>query len=135
MKNVKEIETRMRMYHILTEGIKKHREKTEDPSCDKHCLGFNVDDRFSSAKVMVRVESKRGYYGDSGVSKSLPDLDDKIFAKHFLKVLNSKFDELMDLTGKSIHKEASDFVDEARKELESKMESVNNAVSPTINQV
>jgi len=129
MKNLEEIEKLKNVSDKITKGIKDHYEKIRDSSCDKNGIGFNLDSRFSSNKgVTVTVDSWKGYYGDSGCSNSIGSLDDEIFNKHFLKILNLNFNKLMLDTAKSIESEMGNFANKAKRELENKLETINKYI-------
>lgn len=97
-----------------------------DLSCDKKAFGFNNDERFAACEpLMLRVDSWKGYYGNSGCSNIL-HVDKDIFNRHLLKVLRGKFWSLMKETEASIREEARTHKETAKEELAKQLEAINN---------
>lgn len=98
---------------------------TKDTRCDKHGFGFNNDYRFAACEPLkLTVDSWKGYYGDSGCSNIL-SVDAAIFNEHLLKVLRSRFWELLKATRESIVAEAATLKDEAKQELADQIKSID----------
>ena len=124
MKNVDQIEKILRTGHSIKNGVKRYREVIKDSRCDKHKMGFNMDDRFSSAKINISVDSYTGYYGNSGCTTFLDIHDEDLFKKHFVHELNSRFDDIMNSVADRIIREAENYQKEAEEELIEKLEKV-----------
>jgi hypothetical protein len=93
---------------------------------DKIDKGFNIDSRFAAHKGFeIRVDTYCGTYGDSSCSRELT-LDDRIFNRHLLKVLNADFDAIMEKVAESIQAEAIKYKEQAQKELEHQLAIVNS---------
>lgn len=124
MENVDKIEKILRTGYSIKNGIKRYKETIKDPRCDKHNMKFNGDSRFSSAKVIISVDSYTGYYSSSSCSTFLSIPDENIFKKHFVDELNSRFDDIMNSVADRIIKEAVKYQQEAEKELTDKLEKI-----------
>ena len=124
MENVDKIEKLLKTGNDIKNGIKSYKEEIKDPRCDKHQMKFNGDDRFSSAKINISVDSYTGYYGSSDCSTFLRIHDEEIFKKHFIHELNSRFDEIMNNVADRIIKEAEKYQQEAEEELIDKLEKI-----------
>src|SRR5690554_2868742 len=115
MENVEKIEKTLRTANSIINGINKYKQEIKDSRCDKYGMGFNKDNRFSTAKITISVDSWTGYYGDSGCSNSLNITDVKIFSEQFVKVLNDNFDMLMLETANRIKNDALKYQNDAEK--------------------
>jgi hypothetical protein len=102
----------------IKDRIEEHLEEIKNPSCDKHRMGFNVDERSSSARVQVSVDCHRGHYGSSSVYTKSIVRDQEIFTPCFIKVLNKHFNELMDETADLILSDAKAAKEKGIDELE-----------------
>ena len=85
--------------------------------CDKFDLGFNIDDRFSSFKMTLSLDSWLGYYGSSSCSTAISILDSNIFKASLVEELNSCAEEILMATANRILKKASQYKNAALEEL------------------
>lgn len=92
----KEVEQLFQVARSLRLSVDNHYAEIQKESCDKNGIGFNLDDRFSVAKISLSLDSWRGYYGNSGSSKSVSVHDDKVFARYLLKYLNKNIRSVLD---------------------------------------
>lgn len=79
----------------IRESLANHIEKIRHPQCDKHGLGFNLDERFQSSKITLTLDSWLGYYGNSGCSTSISVGDSKVFNAAFISELNARLPDLL----------------------------------------
>lgn len=86
--------------------------------CDKKGYGFSEDNRFRSFNIVTGFDSWAGYYGNSGCSKVLSLLDDKIMNEYFIKALNIHQYELFITVARLLEEESVRLVEEAEKEIE-----------------
>lgn len=113
-------------YAIEAAFIKYEEWKKEPTHYDKLGFGFNQYGRFQACNgLTIHVDSWMGTYDNSGASSFL-SLDDGIFNKHLLKVLNNKFDEIMNATAQSIREEAKEYRNAAEKELDDARNSLES---------
>lgn len=126
MKEVLKVKQMLQTAKEAETVIDRYKNATSAPSCDKHGLGFNLDSRFSSAKVTLSIDSWTGYYGNSGCGTFFTITDREVFEKHLLKVLKSKFQAIILETSKSIKEEASQMKEKALKELEDNLNLINS---------
>ena len=124
MENVDKIEKLLETGYSIKNRIKRYKEVIKDSRCDKHQMKFNGDDRFSSAKINISVDSYTGYFGNSDCTTFLRIPDDAIFEKHFVAELNSRFDDIMNSVADRIIKEAEKYQQEAEEELMDKLEKI-----------
>ena len=124
MENVDKIEKILKTGNDIKNRIKRYREVIKDPNCDKHDMRFNGDDRFSSAKINISVDSYTGYFGSSDCSTFLKIHDKELFEKHFIRELNSRFDDIMNSVADRIIKEAEHYQKEAEEELIERLERI-----------
>ncbi len=104
----------------------RYKEATNESRCDKHGLGFNLDSRFSSAKITLSIDSWTGYYGNSGCGVFFRITDKEVFEKHLLKVIQSKFKSIIQETADSIRNEATELKEKALKELQDDLNLINS---------
>jgi len=126
MKNYKELKEVLKTGEQIKATINEHYKKIQDSSCDKNDIGFNKDNRFSSANIELSVDSYRGYYGNSGCSQNTIVRDSKLFSEFFIKVLNRRFKELMFETADDIIKYANTKKAEAITELEDALKTLKD---------
>lgn len=127
MENLEKIQKLISVANRITNDIEEHKKAIKNSTCDKSGMGFNLDNRFKSHNgVLVRVDSWRGYYGNSGCSTAIGTLDEEIFSEHFLKVLNKRFDELMMETARSIRNKAIEYSKKAITELNETLQAVQS---------
>ena len=88
--------------------------------CDKHGLGFNLDDRFNAARShSVSFDSWKGYYGNSSCSSYLRDIynTDK-FWKYFDEYLNDHKEEILNYISYKFNDEIIKNVDVIKGEID-----------------
>src|ERR1044072_8719916 len=108
MQNVSKIQRLLNNSNAIIQAFANFEkyEKRKD-HYDKTGFGFNKDDRFAACKGLgLRVDSWMGVYGDSGCSRQL-DLDDDVFNRHLLSVLQKDFKGIMLKVAESIRNEAA----------------------------
>ena len=92
---------------------------------DKIGFGFNQDSRFSACDALtLYVSSWRGVYGDSGCS-TIMSVNKEVFNAHLLKVLQADFFPILQRVAESIQAEAVKEKDKALKELQDKLQKIN----------
>lgn len=101
----------------LIDAKAAYEELRKDSTCDKHGIGFCLDDRFSAVKVVLTLDSWRGYYGNSSCSRFLY-VDEAVFKKHLIRVLNDELFSLLQKVGQSAMDEARTLSLDAHAELE-----------------
>ncbi|OGF30755.1 hypothetical protein A2300_03965 [Candidatus Falkowbacteria bacterium RIFOXYB2_FULL_35_7] len=127
LENYKGIKNFIEIGNQIKNKIKDYLEKIERKSefnIDKYEMGFNKDNRFSSAKIEVSVDAYTGTFGNSGVSIVTIVKDSKVFKDFFIKVLNKHFNELMIETADEIIDSAKTKNLEAIKELEDMLKTL-----------
>lgn len=126
MDALKEIGILMRNAKAIEEATKTYQKCKQDSSCDKHNFNFNKDERFSACTgFTLRVDSWKGYYGNSGCS-SILSVDHEVFNKHLLKVLREDFWPILNKVQESILDEARGLKTSASEELKAKLETIEN---------
>lgn len=99
---------------------------SNDSRCDKKRMTFNADDRFSACKgAVIRIDTWKGYYGDSGCSNILT-LDENLWQKHLVKVLTKDFRKILLAVADSIEEEGREYQEAAKKELKEKLEKIES---------
>ena len=126
MENLEKIEKALKTANSIINGINNYRQTIKDSRCDKFGMGFNKDNRFSSAKITLSIDSWTGYYGNSGCSTFLSITDSGIFAKQFVEVLNDNFYTLMIETANRIKNDALKHRKDAERELSDKLEKIKS---------
>ena len=117
----------IRASNDITGGIATYDERRKESRYDKMGLGFNLDKRFKAHEgLSIRVDSWSGVYGDSGCSSVVHINNDEVFNKHFLKVLNLKFREIMSDVSKSILDEARINKDDALKDVQKRLKAIES---------
>ena len=105
----------------IIDGIKEYKKTAARPSCDKHNMGFNKDERFSSVKINLSIDAYAGFYGNSSCSRISLVRDKHLFKKFFLETLNGRFEELMFETADRLSKHSDTKKAEAIEELEASL--------------
>jgi hypothetical protein len=116
----------------IVEKISAYRKTALQKDCDKHGLGFNLDSRFSSAKITLSVDGYTGFYGNSSCSRIPIIRDSDIFKRSFLVVMNLNFERLMRETSERILKNAYSEKKEALKELRDAIEELETDGAPQL---
>lgn len=73
----------------------KFRKERSAPSADKTGFGFNLDDRFSSLKVTLALDSWVGYYGSSSCSRVVNIEDTEAAKRALVKWMNIHLGEIL----------------------------------------
>lgn len=113
---IKSLKTRSK---ILKSFHSDYEEKTEDPDCDKHNIGFKLgqSDRFNVFNVPVTFECYTGYYGSSSCS-TFRAMESKEIQPYFVKVLNKLQKEIFQMMAKEMERDSSELKEAAYKEVE-----------------
>ena len=116
----------------LKDCVKRFREYlSKEPTCDKHDLGFNRDNRFRALKTHnVSLDSWKGFYGDSSSCTYLSNIcnEDK-FWRYFDNYLNEHKEEILNYISNKFNdaiKTNINVIEEKVKNLNKLIEEVNN---------
>ena len=125
MKKLKELTEYLKTANEIKYGFEKNMECIKNSNCDKRGIGFNLDDRFSTASIKISIDSWHGYYGNSSCSHILSISNTEIFKRAFLEELNCRFNEIMINTANRIENKAKTLIEESREELLKTTELLN----------
>lgn len=108
---------------LLRRTLAAYWETIQKPNCDKFGLGFNLDSRFSAAKMILSLDSWTGYYGDSGCSTAVHiGQSSQEFQSALLSVLNQMLPQLLE-------KVAQEMENRARKDVGIKIEELEKRLA------
>ena len=126
MKKVDKILTLLADADTLSTAEKSFKELISDVNIDKYCLGFNKDSRFSEGKVIISLDSKYGYYGNSGCYQFIKLKDKETFEKHLESAITARFSEIIQDVANRMYNEAVQLKQEAEKELRENLEIIES---------
>lgn len=125
MAKLKEIQNLLATKNSVLQGLAQYNKEITEPKCDKYNIGFNIDNRFSTGKIEISIDSYTGYYGDSGVGRVLNIQNfDTIFKPNFIKMLNKHFEELLKETAELIKEQAKTLKEQALQELNDEYQKI-----------
>lgn len=125
MTDYKKMESTVR---AIRKGLARPDERRKSSTnWDKVGVGFNLDNRFTSFKLDLRLTSWEGYYGNSGCSSFFHVGDEGVFEEAFLAVLNKNFNRLMAETADHIERNAGAAIEAERKELLKRLSELDSA--------
>jgi len=88
-----------------------------DPSIDKHGIGFNVNSKFSLFEVTVSYDAYIGHYGSSGCSTFKGLNNSKYIASLFVEYVQSNEIKILNWIADRLEQEAKSMIDKANNEL------------------
>lgn len=102
--------TKIKRSLTAKEDYNKFLKVIQQSTCDKHGMGFNLDDRFTGGVIELSIDSWKGYYGNSGCTAGFR-IDDT-FKEYFVKYLNKHFSQIIEETFALMEKDLTDYIDD-----------------------
>jgi len=117
MKTLKEIQQKMKTADGIKSIKQKHAELCSEPRCDKHGIGFGVDNRFSVFSANIAFSAYTGYYGSSGCSTQSNGIDSDIASKALYRAISKHEDLIIETMAELIAEDAEKMVNDAKAEI------------------
>lgn len=104
----------------LEDGLRKFKRYKQDSDIDKLGFGFNKDNRFSSIKFTISVDSWVGAYGNSSCGTILGTLNEA-FKDYFIEYLNQHkfeiFEGILELMKRDIKNKSQKQISELQEKI------------------
>ena len=94
-----------KVVNSIRQGLVDWQRKQADSKCDKLALGFNKDERFSTARFELSLDSWSGTYGSSSCGSFFYVHNAEVFKTAFVRVLNLKLGSLLEQTAELLDKD------------------------------
>jgi hypothetical protein len=118
MKSLKEIQQKMKTADGIKSIKEKHAELCSEPRCDKHGIGFGVDNRFAVFSANIAFSAYTGYYGSSACSTRSNGIDSNIASEALHRAISKHEDLILETMAELISEDAEKMVNDARAEID-----------------